>query len=581
MLAELRIRDFAIIRQLTLSFDRGLMIFTGETGAGKSIIIDAVELLIGGRAENTMVRSGAEVALLEARFELMPPAKEAVVAILAGEELLEADGAGEIHLSREIRSEGRNVCRVNGRVVPLSLLRQLGDQLVDVHGQSEHLSLLTVRQHLALLDRYAEVKEPLAAYQAVYEQWRQAQSELERLRQRERDAAQRADYLTFQVEEIEVAKLKPGEDEQLEAERTRLANAEKLSALAEGAVAALTEGLQGRPAAGDLLGEAVESVGELAAVDPSLKEVHDESQVLLEQLIDLSRRLRDYRETVEFHPTRLDEVQERLTAIQGLKRKYGGSIEHVLVHAQQARQELDEITHAEERLAELSQLVEDSLLQISRLGADLSQVRRLAAERMAAAVGAELQDLNMPGAEFAVEQEWQQQPAGAPVGDQRVAFGPSGLDQVEFLVAPNPGEGLKPLVKTASGGETSRLMLGLKGVLAKADETPTLIFDEIDQGIGGRVGAVVGHKLSVLAGGHQVLCITHLPQLAAFGDRHYRVEKAVEAGRTETQVRRLEGEARVEELALMLGGTTEPNLESARGLLAEAEIQKKAVELAG
>jgi len=187
----------------------------------------------------------------------------------------------------------------------------------------------------------------------------------------------------------------------------------------------------------------------------------------------------------------------------------------------------------------------------------------------------------MPGAEFAVEQEWQQQPAGAPVGDQRVAFGPSGLDQVEFLVAPNPGEGLKPLVKTASGGETSRLMLGLKGVLAKADETPTLIFDEIDQGIGGRVGAVVGHKLSVLAGGHQVLCITHLPQLAAFGDRHYRVEKAVEAGRTETQVRRLEGEARVEELALMLGGTTEPNLESARGLLAEAEIQKKAVELAG
>jgi len=581
MLAELHIRDFAIIRQLSLAFDRGLMIFTGETGAGKSIIIDAVELLIGGRAESTVVRSGADLALLEARFTLEAPTRAAVEAILTAEELLERDGAPEVHLSREIRSEGRNVCRVNGRVVPLSLLRQIGDQLVDVHGQSEHLSLLTVRQHLSLLDRYAGVERPLADYQLVFQAWRQSQTELETLRQRERDAAQRIDYLTFQMEEIEAAKLKADDDAQLEAERTRLANAEKLSALAEAAVAALTEGLHGRTAAVDLLGEAVESMGELAAVDPSMKALQDESQALLEQLMELARRLRDYRENVEFHPTRLDEVQERLTAIQALKRKYGGTIETVLAQAGQARQELEAITHAEERLAELTEQTKQRLEQIGQLGAALSSARRQAAESLAAAIGTELQDLNMAGAEFAVDQRWQPQPDGAPADGQHVAFGPAGLDQVEFLVAPNPGEGLKPLVKIASGGETSRMMLGLKGVLAEADETPTLIFDEIDQGIGGRVGAIVGQKLAALAGSHQVLCITHLPQLAAYGDRHYRVEKAVESGRTETQVRTLDGEARVEELALMLGGINSPNLESARGLIEAADRQKRAVGVSG
>lgn len=575
MLTELRIRDFAIIDDLQLSLGPGLSIFTGETGAGKSIIVDALELLLGERADTTVVRAGAELALIEGDFELSREMQGPVGAVLDREALL--DDPGHVSLGREIRLEGRNVCRVNGRVVNLSLLKELGELLVDVHGQSEHLSLLRVPQHLNLLDRYAGLEAALADYQMVFEQWSAVSRELSELQQREQDADRRADLLRFQINEIEAAALQPGEEPALLEERARLGNAEKLAELSEQAIAALEDGAQGDMTAIELLGQAVGAIDALAGVDASLADTRAEAQGLLEQVSDLTRRLRLYRESVEFNPGRMEEVEERVGLIRDLGRKYGGSLEAVLAHLEAARSDLEAITHAGERLAELTARQSELLDEIGRQGSQLSAARQAAGTELSDAIEGELRTLSMDGAEFKVALDWRETPDGAPVDGRRLAFGSAGLDQVEFMVAPNPGEGLKPLVKVASGGETSRLMLGLKGVLARADETPTLVFDEIDQGIGGRVGSVVGEKLWALARAHQVLCITHLPQLAAHGDYHFRVEKHVIQGRTTTVVKQLKAASRAAELALMLGGETEPNQESARQLLASAQASRRTV----
>ena len=575
MLTELRIHDFAIIDDLNLTLDSGFIVFTGETGAGKSIIIDAVEMLLGGRADSDMVRTGAEMALIEGDFHLETSIRQEVHRVLERERLL--DDPEFLIMGREIRRQGRNICRVNGRTVNLALLRELGECLVDVHGQSEHLSLLRVREHLELLDRYAQVEDLKNAFLENYQTLGRVRCELSELHQREYDATRRADLLAFQINEIEAAALRVGEEDELLAERTRLTNAEQLATLVEQAIAALDESPGDREAITDLLGRAAHALTGLAKVDSSMEGTQAEAQSLVEQASDLARRLRVYRETIEFNPRRLDNVEERLGLIHSLGRKYGDNIEAVLAHAETARAELKSITHAEERLQALEAEETELLVSLGEVGADLSQARRDASVQLERAIEDELEDLHMSGAQFGVELSWGDDPHGAPVGERWVAFSPTGLDQVEFLVAPNPGEGLKPLVKIASGGETSRLMLGLKSVLVRADRTPTLIFDEIDLGIGGRVGAIVGRKLWGLAQNHQVLCVTHLPQLSAYGDQHYKVEKQVKRGRTVTLARPLIDPERIPELAMMLGGVSEPNLESAADLLRQAIESKRGV----
>ncbi len=576
MLTELRIENFAIIDRLELHFRPNLITFTGETGAGKSIIIDAVETILGGRADTTFIRSGSERASLEAIFRIPEANRTAIHLILDREDL--HDDPDYLSLSREIRSSGRNIARVNGRSVNASLLRELGEFLIDVHGQSEHLSLLRVNQHLGLLDAYAmanqtiqsasPVKDLLDRYHQIYRQWVSVQRELEKLHQSEQDAARRADMLNFQINEIETARLRPGEEEDLKEERNRLANAEGLASLSQEALLALDEGGPESQAATDLLGQVVAALQSLARLDPSQANLAEQSQAVFESLSDLAANLRDYQENIEFNPKRLNQVEERLGAIYILKRKYGGSIPEILEFGIRAQQQLDEITHAEERIEVLTQEQEKLLSQIGLLGSELSQVRRVAAERLAGALETELDDLQMSGARFMVDFQHQPDPHGAPFSaGERVAFDANGLERVEFLIAPNPGEGFKPLAKIASGGETSRLMLALKNVLARADQIPTLIFDEIDQGIGGRVGAVVGKKLWSLAQEHQVLCITHLPQLAAYGDQHFRVQKEIHDGRTSTQVIPLEGEPRLVELAQMMGEVSDGTLRSAREIL--------------
>lgn len=566
MLTELRIQNFAIIDWLELHFKPGLITFTGETGAGKSIIIDAVETVMGGRAESTMIRSGAERADIEAVFQLPADVRGQIHAILDREDLL--DEVDYLTLAREIRAAGRNIARVNGRSVNVSLLRELGEHLVDVHGQSEHLSLLRVREHLGLLDRYAVSERALSAYQEAYQQLSAVREELEELRQSEREAARVSDLLTYQINEIEAARLQPEEEEELRAERTRLANAEELASLSQGALMALDEGTPDSPAAIDLLGQVVEALEGLTKLDPSMAEPAGQMQAMFDNLAELAMTLRSYIEAIEFNPKRLDRVEERLSLIHNLKRKYGETIPEVLEFAAQAQQRLETISQAGERIEAL-QIEEERLLEeLGKRGQALSEIRRSASGRLEGEVIAELADLKMPEAKFRVDFQRHPDPQGVPVeGGEKIAFDANGIERIEFMIAPNPGEGFKPLVKIASGGETSRLMLTIKNVLARADHVPTLIFDEIDQGIGGRVGTVVGQKLWRLARHHQVMCITHLPQLAAFGEQHVQVQKIIKDGRTITAVDDLNGEARLEELAQMMGELSPGTLHSARELV--------------
>ncbi len=567
MLTELRIENFAIIQQLRLSFDKGLVIFTGETGAGKSIILDALEAVLGGRAETTTIRTGMERAQVEATFRLDPAIRAEVQAILEAEDLL--DDPEYITLAREIRHEGRNTARINGRTVTASLQREVGAFLVDIHGQSEHLSLLQVRSHRRLLDGFADSAPLLEEYQASYEQLRQVRQQLNELRQSEQDAARRTDMLTFQVQEIDAAKLKADEEEELRQERTRLANAESLASHAQTALSLIEDGSPEVPGVSELLGEAVEALQGLARIDSTAESYLERAESSLTTLQDLALELQNYAESIEFNPRLLDRIEERIDLINRLKRKYGSSLADVIAFGERARRELDSITHAEERLAQLS-AEEDALLQVlAEKAGRLSAARHEAARQLSSLVENELNDLRMAAARLQVELTTRlDAEQGLPLPDgSRVAFDASGYDRVEFLVETNPGEGFKSLVKVASGGETSRLMLALKNVLAKADQVPTLIFDEIDQGIGGRVGMVVGEKLWFLSRQHQVMCITHLPQLAAYGDQHFKVTKALVDGRTITEVLPLADGGRREELAQMLGPVTEGTLHSADEIL--------------
>ena len=571
MLNELRIENFAIIDNLDLHFGSGLTTLTGETGAGKSIIIDAVETILGGRADATMVRSGVERAAVEGVFHINQASRGEIMSILEREDLLE-DG-NYLTLGREIRLAGRNVARVNGRSVSVSLLRELGEYLIDVHGQSEHLSLLKVGQHRTLLDRYTftdaafSVEADLAAYRKTYRRLIEVLDLIKHLQQSERDAARRTDTLTYQIEEIQAAQLQPGEEDELRRERDRLANAESLAKLVQESLVFLDEGTPEASAINDLLGQVVNSLASLVRLDPSQTTLHEKSLSLFEDTNDLARGLRSYLETIDFNPKQLNSVEERLSLIDSLKRKYGDSIQDVLDFAVEAKDDLDNITHAEERLEESA--AERELLQ-TRLGTEgeaLAKKRRTAGEKLSLDMERELADLNMSGARFTIDFQGRDDPDGVLLSDgKRVAYGPHGIERIEFLIAPNPGEGFKPLARIASGGETSRLMLAIKNVLNQADRIPTLIFDEIDQGIGGRVGTVVGEKLWTLARQHQVFCITHLPQLAAFGDHHYQVQKHITEGRTTTLVQPLEGDARVVELAQMMGEVSEGTLHSAREL---------------
>jgi len=573
MLHELRIKDFAIIDELTLTLDSGFLVITGETGAGKSIIVDAVNLLLGERSDATLVRGGADRAVIEGIFAI-PPALQAEVHALLEAEGLDGEAPDEVILTREVRSSGRSQARINGTTCNLTVYREIGGMLVDIHGQGEHLSLLRPAQHIYLLDRYAGLEDARTGFKEVVRALDQVQAEIKSLLTDEAALARRVDMLQYQVQEIDTAALRPDEEDELQQERNRLVNAEKIAELATEAQYALL-GDMGETAGVDLLAQAAIDLSRLAKLDPTIAEYAELAESLSAQADELARAVRQYRETIEYDPHRLDQIEERVEIITRLKRKYGGSIEAALAHADKARAELESITHSEERLAELRTQENRLLRQIGTLAAQLSAKRRAAAQQLTGAIVRELDELKMQGARFEVQIAWEDDPEGCFVEDRRLAFGPNGIDQVEFYMAANVGEPLRPIAKVASGGETARIMLALKSVLTHADQVPTLIFDEIDQGIGGRVGALVGQKLWRLSDRHQVLVVTHLAQLAGFGDAHYRVSKHVQNKRTVTQVQRLDDQGRVDELAEMLGAETDSARQSAYDILMLARRLKE------
>lgn len=566
MLQELHITNFAIIDDVHLKFTKGFNIITGETGAGKSILIDAVNTALGAQADRDFVRSGAEKATVEVSFGV-PPVLQTQLQTMLEDDEIDFSEPDEILLSREIKARGRSVARINGTIVKLSTYREVGAMLVDIHGQSDNLSLLKPRLHIYLLDRFADLEESRATLTTLVKRLQQIRHEIEGLQQDEAALERRIEILEYQIQEIETAHLRPGEDEELKAESNRLANSERLLEFTTEVERLLNGDDLGEVGAVDLLGEAALILSRITPLDPSINDLAELAETVSVQVEELAEGMRRYGERIDLTPGQLDKIEERLALLSNLKRKYGGSIEAVLGFLERARRELDGITHSEERLEELQAQEDDLLYQIGGLAANLSQRRQKAAQKLARMVEEQLKDLRMEAARFEVRIEQHPDEGGCYVNDQRLAFDATGVDDVEFMLATNFGEPIKPLAKVASGGETSRSMLALKQVLSQADQTPTLIFDEIDSGIGGRLGAVIGQKLWRLADGHQVLCITHLAQLASFADVHFRVRKKVVGKRTITEVDQLDGNGRLAELAEMLGAETDSARQSAHELL--------------
>ena len=545
MLSQLTIRNFAIVDRLEIDWSPGLNVITGETGAGKSILIDAVGALLGDRLGPDMVRAGASRALIEGVF-IPPPELSATLEDL---ELEPEDGA--LIVSRELAGTGgRGTSRINGRGVPLSMLQSLGERLVDVHGQSEHMALLRGREQLEYLDRYAAALAQRAEVARLVRELRSTRATLQELLASERETARLQDMLRHEISEIDAAALSPDEEEALSLQRNRLEHIERLRGATLASLAALS-GEDDAPGGVDLLARAAAALHEASRIDPSLTAETDAVQSALAQTQESARTLRDYSESLEADPEALERTVERLFRIGDLKRKYGETVADVLAYAREARRRLADIESRGERLDALHAQVDAVDVELRRAAEVLTSMRKAAAVNLSQAVRRELEDLRLSDAQFEVSIEAQDVDA-------------TGGDRVEFHL----GEERRALARIASGGELARIALALKTVLTRAETRPTLIFDEVDVGVGGRTAPVVGEKLkTVAAGGHQVLCVTHMPQVAAFADMHFVVTRASGS----VCVARIDGDQRVDELAAMLAGhATEAARRSALELLQRA-----------
>jgi len=542
VLTELRIRNFAIIAEVGLEFAEGFTVLTGETGAGKSILVDAVDLLVGGRASADLIRAGAEEAEVSGVFSLAPGSP--VARSLQEQDLISA-GERELILRRILSRAGRNRVHVNGRPAPLNALQSLRGLLVDIHGQHEHQSLFRASVQLDLLDEFGGLADARADYTAAFQSWRGLETRLAERRSALTDRQAREDLLRYQAEEMAGANLRVGEDRELERERLLLSQGRRLAELVQAVYGPLYEEdpslLQG-------LGSLAGPLKELASIDDELTGERDRFAEALAQLTDLAQRLRAYRDRLEFDPERLDKVEERLDLIHRLIKKYSGSLEEVIRRGEQAKRELQELESGDEALKELSTQVADAREKALKLAQALSRKRTKAAGELEKRLEKEVTGLNMSQARVRIAVESRTSEGVDPLTA-------TGIDHVEFLFSANLGESPQPLARIGSGGELSRVMLGLKAVLAEVDRVPVLVFDEVDAGIGGAVSEVVGKRLRHLGGhGHQVFCITHLAPIAAQAQQHFVVTKITKSGRTVTQVEQLDKAGRVEEVARMLGG---------------------------
>jgi len=573
VLVELSIHNFALIDELTVPFHSGLSVLTGETGAGKSILIDALSAALGERISTEAIRSGAETATVDAVFD----AADCPRALAALEEAgLSANDGGQVVLARQIAS-GRSQCRVNGRPVTLATLQDISRHLVDVHGQHEHQALIHEENHLEFLDHTGGA-EHLALrdeYESRYAALSEARAALAALRNNSREREQRLDMLRFQVREIAQAELRAEEEDELLAERQRLNSVEKLRELA-GEALALLDGSEDAPGAGAALAQIAGAVQRLAEIDPSLRPHAEELRAAATVTAEAEHVLRDYGEALDADPHRLEQIEQRLDLIARLKRKYCERLSDVLSYQAQAERELAAIENFEEQEAELARTVERAAAGAAESGLKLSAARRELGGKLAGAMVHSLATLGMPAAQFEVEMQTQGDPRGLPTPSGPVAATARGLDEVRFLFCANQGEALRPLAKVASGGELSRIMLAFKSLCSRGAEIPTIIFDEVDAGIGGQTAHQVGGKLADLARHAQVLCVTHLPQIAGLADHHVHVAKVVRDGRTTVAVSELPAGERVAELARMFGADADDATAQrhARKLLQEAASRR-------
>ena len=541
MLTELRISNFAVLEQLDLSIGAGFTVLTGETGAGKSLLIDAITLLVGGRASSDQIRFGEEEAQLEAAFHIPPD--HPILQKLRGQGIVGEEDT-QLIVRRVIARSGRNRVYLNGMMTPVHVLEEFGGTLIDIHGQHDQQSLLAASTQLDALDAFGRLQEFRERYRAVYRDWTQSREKRAELADAVQTAAHREDYLTFQRQELDDAALRVGEEEALQAERRRLGSSRRLGELATEA----QERIQTDPS-GILpnLALAERALGELAQIDPDMQEVGRlvaDANVLLKEA---ANGLRGYTDRIDTDPMRLTTVEDRLALIQRLKKKYGGTIDAVLEAHRRVKEELASLEHSDEQLEQYDRLIQAQQQEVARLAQDLSAKRKEAAERMTAIVRRELDALKMGQTQFMIR---------IVTDEDDAAYSAEGADRAEFLLSTNVGEPLKPLSRVASGGELSRVMLALKSALAGVDRVPVLIFDEIDTGVGGAVAAAIGKRLKKLGGFHQVLCVTHLPQVASQADYHWCLEKMQIKNRTATTVRLLSGASRESEIARMLGGET-------------------------
>lgn len=557
MLEHLHIKNVALIAESELHFEKGLNILTGETGAGKSMIIDSLHFALGGRVNRDFLRKEEQSAVVEALFSTDNPK----VSVFLDKNGIPAEEDGTLLITRTMQASGKTVARVNGSTVTAGMLKELAGELLDIYGQHEHQSLLNPTKHIQLLDRFCgeELEEKLTEYRTEFSREKELKKQLEMLCGEESSRAQRLDILQFQKEEIESASLRAGEEEELLEQKKRLGSVEKLMRLSVEGVQLLYDGREGVASACDNLGEALRCLQEAAALDNSLSELCERMDNIYAQLEDGAREWKKYTRLLEADPDALEMLEERLQTIYRLKRKYGGSVEAVLDFYQKAVEELDFLQNSEERAAELEHTLQAVHDRMAELAGEITAVRKSTALQVQTQVEQALHDMEMAQAKFYISVE------------KRDHFAADGLDKVEFLISANAGEDLKPLAKIASGGEMSRVMLALKTVLVDADEIGTFIFDEIDTGVSGKTARKVGEKMSLLGKKRQILCITHLPQIAAMADNHFRIEKHVAEGRTTTTVETLDENASCREIARLMGGEeiTETTMAAARELRRE------------
>ncbi len=554
MLELLHIENIAVIQEADIQFRPGFNALTGETGAGKSIVIDAMGAVLGGRTSRDLIRTGADRAFVSAEFSQVAPDLPGLA-----ETGTAPDEDGHLLLQRELTGDGKNLCRVNGRPVTVAQLRRIGEELLNIHGQHDGQQLLDEEQHLSYLDRFGRTETPLGRYQAAYGTMAELQSKIRALQMDEAEKARRMDSLRFQIGELERAQLVPGEEESLTERRDLLRNGEKYLSALSGADYCLNGGEEGGGAV-SALRDAEEAVSGIRTLSDDMGELYKRLEQLRCEVYDLAETIRDKREEFDFSPAELDAVESRSDLLYRLKKKYGATVEEMLAYLDKCRAELDDMETADDTLARLEQQLETARKAVLAAGAELTAARQAAAGVLEQRIQAELRDLDMHKVRFAID-----------FGEQEP--GTDGCDAVRFLMSANAGEDLKPIARIASGGELARIMLALKNVLAEQESIGTLVFDEVDTGVSGRAAQKVAEKLAQVSRRKQVLCVTHLPQLAAMADTHFSVEKGERDGRTYTRVVLLDREQRKAELARITGGShvTEALLASAGELLDQAE----------